>query len=319
MKRLFIFFLVALPLVVSADDDYPEISENGGSDLTFIYGLKVEYGDNWESKGYYAEISKLSDHYSGNTLPVVPNCCSITYDKKEEKKFPGNKYYVKSIAPLAFENCTKLTSATISFNGYIREIPNLLFKGCVNLTKVKIGGGITKIGSDIFEGCSKLTTLVIPSTIVDIYDNNQIVSGMSFSAFSGARNLKSVFVSWTDKESIPTLYNENMSSKVDNQVFYYKDDYSVYDHAILYVPEGCIDIYQNSEKGWERFKNIKEIVKGDADVDGELTEKDREMMTDYIMEKNPSSFNEEAADLNGDEKVDVTDIVKLNDLLAPKD
>ena len=54
---------------------------------------------------------------------------------------------------------------------------------------------------------------------------------------------------------------------------------------------------------------------GDANSDGELSEADRNYIVRHIMGDTPDDFDEKAANLNGDEIIDVADIVKLNDLL----
>jgi hypothetical protein len=54
---------------------------------------------------------------------------------------------------------------------------------------------------------------------------------------------------------------------------------------------------------------------GDANSDGELNETDRDYIVRHIMGDTPNNFDEKAANLNGDEKIDVTDIVLLNKLL----
>ena len=59
-------------------------------------------------------------------------------------------------------------------------------------------------------------------------------------------------------------------------------------------------------------------LKGDANRDGEVDEKDVNTIVSHILGGIPENFDEEAADLNGDKKVNVADIVELNKLLAPK-
>ena len=61
------------------------------------------------------------------------------------------------------------------------------------------------------------------------------------------------------------------------------------------------------------------FIKGDANRDGVVDEKDVNTIVSHIMGGIPENFDEEAADLNGDKKVNVADIVELNKLLAPKD
>ena len=55
---------------------------------------------------------------------------------------------------------------------------------------------------------------------------------------------------------------------------------------------------------------------GDTNGDGEVDEKDVSAIASYILGKAPEGFNLKAADLNGDEVVNVADIVELVDMLG---
>ena len=73
----------------------------------------------------------------------------------------------------------------------------------------------------------------------------------------------------------------------------------------------------NIEYKWEDISFVISVDSplGDAKSDGELSETDRNYIIRHIMGDTPDDFDEEAANLNGDENIDVADIVKLNDLL----
>lgn len=74
----------------------------------------------------------------------------------------------------------------------------------------------------------------------------------------------------------------------------------------------------NIEYKWEDISFVISVDRplGDANSDGELSEADRNYIVRHIMGDTPDDFDEEAANLNGDENIDVADIVKLNDLLG---
>ena len=55
--------------------------------------------------------------------------------------------------------------------------------------------------------------------------------------------------------------------------------------------------------------------KGDANCDKVTDEKDRDAIVSHIMGKNPEVFDETAADINNDNKVNAADVVELNNLL----
>ena len=63
----------------------------------------------------------------------------------------------------------------------------------------------------------------------------------------------------------------------------------------------------------------KVILRGDANSDGVVDEKDVKAIANHIVGETQGDFDEDAADLNNDDKVNAADIVELNNLLAPKD
>ena len=63
-------------------------------------------------------------------------------------------------------------------------------------------------------------------------------------------------------------------------------------------------------------KTFKTIPVGDANGDGDVDNKDMIAITKYILGDTLEYFNEKAADLNGDQKVNVVDLVMLIDLLG---
>ena len=63
-------------------------------------------------------------------------------------------------------------------------------------------------------------------------------------------------------------------------------------------------------------KTFKTILIGDVNDDGELTKTDSEAIANHIIGQTPNSFNKKMADVNGDNKVNVADIVELNNLIG---
>ena len=65
---------------------------------------------------------------------------------------------------------------------------------------------------------------------------------------------------------------------------------------------------------WEDTSSKIEIVKfyqGDANGDGDVTEADVKAVAKQIMGQTPAGFDKEAADVNGDKKINAADIVKI--------
>lgn len=63
-------------------------------------------------------------------------------------------------------------------------------------------------------------------------------------------------------------------------------------------------------------KTFKTILIGDANDDGELTDADVKAIACHILGNTPTVFNKKMADVNGDNKVNVADIVELNNLIG---
>ena len=102
-----------------------------------------------------------------------------------------------SIAPSAFEDCTRLSSITIPKS--VLNIGCKAFKGCTSLTSVSIPEGVTSIGSSAFSGCTGLVSVTIPEGVTSIessafYDCNlteisipNSVTNIGGSAFKGCQ------------------------------------------------------------------------------------------------------------------------------------
>lgn len=77
------------------------------------------------------------------------------------------------------------------------------------------------------------------------------------------------------------------------------------------LTSGASSVIMSDTEGQLTVKKL-----GDANGDGELNETDRSYIIRHIMGDTPDDFVEEAANLNGDDKIDVADIVLLNQLLG---
>ena len=64
---------------------------------------------------------------------------------------------------------------------------------------------------------------------------------------------------------------------------------------------------------------IREFILGDANVDGVVDRLDLNATTSHIMGEDPTGFYESQADLNGDDKVNAADVVKLVTILNIQD
>ena len=159
------------------------------------------------------------------------------------------------------------------------------FSGCISLTSVEIPDGVTSIGYGAFSRCTNLTSVSIPKTLTSI----------GYGAFDGCTNVTS-FISYVEKPSdIQDLFC----------------DFGEFcANATLYVPKGSKAAYKAAD-GWRDFKEIVEIVFGDANGDGDVDPEDVELVVNYIMNGNTEGLHLINADANGNKVLNVVDIVKM--------
>lgn len=100
------------------------------------------------------QVSGYEGNLSGNL--TIPD--TVTHSRQE--------YKVTSIEKRAFQNCTNLSSVTISNN--VTSIDNCAFDRCTSLTNVTISSGMTEIGYLVFGECTSLNNVEIPSSVTSI-------------------------------------------------------------------------------------------------------------------------------------------------------
>ena len=98
---------------------------------------------------------------------------------------------------LAFNNCSGLTSITISDN--VTSIEEGTFCGCYSLISIVIPNSVTHIGNNAFDNCTNLTSITIPSSVTSIGDN----------IFSCCTNLKDIVMVNEMFVFMPKDYNGN--------------------------------------------------------------------------------------------------------------
>lgn len=176
------------------------------------------------------------------------------------------------------------------------DISDNEFYGCTNLQRVTIGDGVTTIGKRAFSGCSSLKLFAFGSQVAEIGEE----------AFSDCAALVQII---SKAQAAPTCGPQAL------------DDINKWE-CKLYVPDGCMASYEAANQ-WKDFFFMEEgegmpphePVIGDVNCDGKVNNDDLNDLVSYIMGNNPNGVTQETANLNGDNKVDIADVVALVSLL----
>ena len=197
---------------------------------------------------------------------------------------------MSSIASCMFKNCTGLKSIKISNS--VSRIEQSVFEGCTSLTSIEIPSSVTRIGEKAFEGCSGLTSIEIPNSVTRIEAETfrectnltsveipNSVTSIGASAFIGCMAITSITIpksvqqikdgAFFDCKALKSIYV--MAETPPSAYSVFKNE--LYMDAVLYVPNGCLEAYQNAEV-WKEFWDIREFDTtsiGDVKTDNENT------------------------------------------------
>ncbi len=138
----------------------------------------VTLSENVESLGEFAfsDCLKLKAFYvaDGNTTYSSADGVLFNSDKTVLLDYPINKSgstytmpdTVTEISAEAFKGCIQLTSIKLSKN--LKTIGSSAFYGCSNLASVNIPRGVTIIKYSAFQSCTSLTAIQIPDTVTEL-------------------------------------------------------------------------------------------------------------------------------------------------------
>ena len=277
------------PCLNGMEGSVPTSVEKGKA---YEYEYTFDLPDNIQDKKNISIVTLLIDNKSGEIinadktavvegeLPDIFVEDAVVYEKQDEGKV--------AITDNGNSGDKCEIPETVTHDGVeyqVTAIAEKAFENKTNMKEVTIPQSVTVIGESAFAGCSNL---------VAIYCYAENPANLTGSVKARSRSGEEV--------SVASKVFEGVNKET----------------CVLWVPKGCVAAYRNAS-GWGEFTNIKEMFKpGDANGDGELNETDRNYIVRHIMGDTPDDFDEEAANLNGDEQIDVADLVLLNKLLGEK-
>ncbi len=201
----------------------------------------------------------------------------------------GEKYDVTSISYDAFLECVSLRSVTIPNS--VTYIGDGAFQHCRNLTSINIPNSVTYIDRYAFYYCSSLKYLAFGTQLKKIDQE----------AFSCCPAIVEI----TSKATTPPSCGDAVFLSVNKK------------NCKLFVPKGCADAYKAAWQ-WQDL-NIQEDEGGplgDADNDGIVDNNDIDEIASYIMSRDTNNIRFLNADMNGDNEVNVADLVLLINLCS---
>ena len=175
------------------------------------------------------------------------------------------------------------------------EISENEFYGCTNLQQVEIGDGVTAIGNWAFSGCSSLKYFAFGTQVASIGQE----------AFSDCTGIVEVI----SKAKLPPACGSQALDDINKW------------ECKLCVPKGYLAVYQVADQ-WKDFFFMEEgeytpLQKGDVNSDGKVDQTDVDLTAQHILGKKHTNFFEEAADMNGDKKINTADIVLMIKKIKP--
>ena len=194
---------------------------------------------------------------------------------------------VKNISDYAFQSCENLNTIVIGNN--VDTIGNCAFALCKNLKNVKISNSVKSIGTAAFRDCDNLDSITISKNVSNIGE-------FAFGYYS--------------------LYNEE-NDNFDNIKY---NNYKIYGYK-----NTAAETYAK-ENGFEFISLGKQILTGDANLDGTVNIKDVTYLQMHIAgNKNPDGsplIDEtnkqlfDSIDMNNDGKLTVNDVTALQTYLT---
>ena len=296
-------------------DEYKNTKMGGWSRLSELYQI-----GKWMESGFMGDKNSLKFKYHTGTHEAelieinfleTPNVEQRTLTIAGKYKLDGSDtvYDVNSIAPSKITNGNKIEGLIIEEGDKGLTIGTEAFKGCANLSTIKLPSNLKIIDSRAFQGCANLSQIDIPSntilsTIAAYAFQNctnlqkiwlpAALTSIGSKAFYGCNNLTRICI-----ESLPTVENT--------------DAFTAYSSALLFVPTGAMTTLGT---GWRDFSRKYEGYYEDESPEGVdrayiyLKQAGDKFTAILTNSKTPEPIQSSVTNINNNKSYDVTIIGK---------
>ena len=234
--------------------------------VCYMVSASASYeGDGTETEGYFTySPTYYTVNDDGTSIPagyaeIIGVDASISGDIVIPDTLGGIP--VTHIGRNAFENCTNISSITISTG--VESIDDYAFKGCQGLTNISIPDSVTIIGEYAFEGCTGLPSVVIPSSVKTIdYGAFYNCTGlMKVTINSGVEYIRAY--AFYDCTRLFTITIPNSLISIGSEAFYntaYYNNSSKWDNGALYIGNHLIEVDDSVSGAYTIREGTKSIA-----------------------------------------------------------
>lgn len=177
ISLLALLFLMAIPLHISASNDYTDNGVlwdiNGTTLRCLIYAedvseIVIPEGITKISRGAFNPdaspgLDNTKSIYIPDSVRVIGDAAFINCTSLCEVRLPEG---LKIITPNMFYNCTSLKQIEIPES--VELIADGAFAGCSSLEEINFPANLLRIGQGAFKSCDKLQDVVIPKSVKEI-------------------------------------------------------------------------------------------------------------------------------------------------------
>lgn len=199
---------------------------------------------------------------------------------------------VKTIGSFAFEKCLKLSSITIPNS--VTTIQRDAFKNCIGLTSIiSYITDVFETGTTAFNGCYNHVTLYVPQGLVDAY--KAVGDWKNIANIEEMVEKTSLVLSCTDQGTVVINNNQEFTNDIDEV-----DINNGAENTFVFKPNA-------------KYQLTKVLINGE-DVTSSVKNNQLTTMIPAGSKMNVV-FSQTTGDVNGDGTVDISDVVKLVNII----